>query len=81
MNKKIEIISTINPTLRFAESENGSVFTDTKESLTKQTYLFHLTADGWMTIQNSQTNNYLTVLSGDEGTFYYTTLQEKDAQK
>ena len=34
-----------------------------------------------MTIQNSQTNNYLTVLSGDEGTLYYTTLQEKDEQK
>ncbi|WP_271491766.1 GBS Bsp-like repeat-containing protein, partial [Enterococcus sp. 5H] len=80
-NKEIVLVPAANADIRFSESDNGSVHVSDKTTLRDQKYIFNLSEDGWWTIQNSTTKNYLTVANEGTGSVYFTTLQNSDEQQ
>ena len=80
MDKEINLVPGSNSELHFSESENGLAVIGTNSNLTKQTFSFQQTEDGWLNIQNNSTKNYLTIDESNDS-LYFTDLQESDKQK
>ncbi|MGC6767104.1 GBS Bsp-like repeat-containing protein [Enterococcus sp. LJL51] len=84
IDREVKVTPESESNVQLAEAESGDAYIDTKESTVNQNVILHLTEDGWYTIQNSITNNCLTVLDTDDAaakSLYYTVAQGTDTQK
>ncbi|MHC5216000.1 GBS Bsp-like repeat-containing protein [Enterococcus sp. LJL128] len=84
IDREVKVTPESESNVQLAEAESGDAYIDKKESTVNQNVILHLTEDGWYTIRNSITNNYLTVLDTDDAaakSLYYTVAQGTDTQK
>ena len=62
LEEEITINSATNPNWQLVQNQTQQAYVDSTTTLANQTHIIHSISNGWVSIQNALTGNYLTTI-------------------